>query len=693
MNTMTLRMTRFITVTAIILGLSVSLCHTTFGQLSALPPQVWPHNPITVSFAPDNVAIGKFRNELQQHLKTTLDERQWRIEILRACQEWSRHSGVDFALIGDSPRNFGVPGLSQRDPRFGDIRFGAFPQTNVLGNAVPYQPNAGVWAGDIFLDTNTTYEIQNPGNSQPVPNKVDLYSVALHEIGNTLGLVDEMLDPESVMFFRYIGVRQGLSPVDIQNIQFLYGPKVADPYEEQRGNEKLATATIIDWSSDFAITSSQTVRGRVNSPRDRDIYRIRGNALSEKLWVTVNSRGISLLCPKLTILDDEGKVIDTIGAESPLDNTVTKELTSFYDNETRYLVVEWNDVPDFDSGDYEIVLNLSEPVAQPSLWETNDDDDKFFSDKDDEALEDRLFELAGAIDTEIATNDTPASATRLLTPNGMNPGTRFETIGSLLQGDVDTYAIQAASDSSGSLMLHLRPLTTSFRQLSIAILDSNYKALNSTITYHADGDIDLELARATPNAQYYIVVSSSQSYAEPINYVLVTDIASVNASLDTIQQVRLTAAASDVMGSMTTYKTQLFKFALNVQSPDKINQAVQLTIYSETGRAEATIVCKAGSSARNLVWLHAGKHTFRFTALTNNGRRINTSTSTLRGASVSDDEGPILIDPSGNPVSGTQLPDNNAPPTPLWEFPRFLLGLILPPENPWFSPLSPSRTP
>lgn len=684
---------QYLTTSSILLVSFFCMAQQAFGQLSALPPQVWPQNLITVSFAPDNVAIGRFRNELQQHLKATLDEKQWRIEILRACQEWSRHCGVDFALVADSPRSFGVPGLSQGDPRFGDIRFGAFPQTNVLGNAVPYQPNAGVWAGDIFLDTNTIYDIQIPGNAQAMFDRVDLYSVALHEIGNTLGLIDEMLDPESVMFFRYAGVRQAISPLDIQNVQFLYGPRTADPYEEPRGNETVATASIIDWSYDFAITSIQTARGRVNSPRDVDVYRIRGSALSEKLWISVNCKGLSLLCPKLTILNDKGEVIDTIGAESPLDNALTKELTSFYENETRYLVVEWNDIADFDSGDYQIELSLIEPAVQSSLWEDDDDDDIPFSDKGDEAFEDRLFELAGAIDAEINTNDTPASATQLLTPLGMKPRTRYETIGSLLKGDVDTYGIQTAADATGSLMLHLRPLTTSFKQLSITLLDSDYNALNSTITYHADGDVDLEIARVKPNAKYFIVVSSLQSYTEPVNYVLVADIASVNASLDTIQQVRLTAAAADVMGSMTTYKTQLFKFALNVQSSDKINQAVQLTVYSETGRAEATIVCKAGSSVRNLVWLNAGKHTFRFTALTNNGRRISASNSTLRGASVSDDEGPILLDPSGNPVSGAQLTDFNPSPPPLWEFPKFLLGLILPPENPWFTPPPPTSNP
>lgn len=692
MNTMTLSIARFICVVSLVMVLSASSQQSVCAQLSALPPQVWPQNPVTVSFAPDSVGIGIFRNEIHQHLKATMDEKQYRIEILKACQEWSRNSGINFALVGDSPRDFGTPGLSQSDPRFGDIRFGAFPQTNVLGNAIPYHPTAGTWAGDILLDTNTIYEIQSPETTQIVAERADLFSVALHELGNTIGLVDDNFDPESVMYYRYAGRRQSLSPFDVQNVQFLYGPRANDPYEDRQGNERIATASIINWSADFAINSSQTVRGRINASQDVDVYRIRGNTLSDKLWVTVNCRGLSLLCPKVTILDDEGRVIDTASSESPLDNSVTKELTSLYPDETRYLVVEWNGIPEFEFGDYELELNVNQPAVPASLWQVEDDDGQPFSDVDDESFEDRLFELAGAVDTELGTNDSPSTATQLISPIGMAPGSRYESVGTALKNDVDCFSVRAAADATGSMMVHLRPLATSYQQFSVTLLDSSFKILRPTITYHSDGDIDVELARVTPDAHYIIVVAMLQPNDTPVNYLLVTDIATTNSSLETIQQVRLTATAAEAMGTMTTYKTQLFKFALNVNSTDKVNQAVQLTIYSDTGRAEATIICKAGNSARNLIWLQAGKHTFRFTALANSGRRIVTSNTTLRGASVSDDEGPILIDPSGNPVSGPQVPNNAPPPTPLWEFPKFVLGLILPPENPWFSPPPPNRT-
>ncbi len=96
-----------------------------YGQLSSLPPQPWPDNPLTISFAPDFVEIGRYRNELFQHLNDQLGYPDWKIEILRAFQTWARHSDVTFAVAPDTSRAFGIPGLAQGDPRFGDIRLAA----------------------------------------------------------------------------------------------------------------------------------------------------------------------------------------------------------------------------------------------------------------------------------------------------------------------------------------------------------------------------------------------------------------------------------------------------------------------------------------------------------------------------------------------------------------------------------------
>ena len=308
------------------------------AQTSSLPPQPWPNaQPITVSFAPDFVEVGRYRSELFQHFNSQMASPDWKVEICRALQTWSRYADVNFAIVPDSARSFGTVGLSQGDPRFGDIRLGAFPQQNVLGNAVPYNPAAGSWAGDILFDTNREFFIARDNSPDPSREQYDLYSVALHELGNSLGLLDNETDPESVMFFAYVGPRGDLTPRDIAELQALYGPPPTDSTEPHLGNETFQTATSIEWNANFPQTLQEFRQGRIQDSGDVDVYSFRGTDLAENCWLKVRGRGRSLLCPRLTAYDAQFNELATAAAESPLETTVIKEITGIAPGELIYI--------------------------------------------------------------------------------------------------------------------------------------------------------------------------------------------------------------------------------------------------------------------------------------------------------------------------------------------------------------------
>ena len=658
---------------------------TAFCQLSSLPALPWPDGRVTISFAPDEVEIGRYRNELSLHLDNQLGNPDWKIEILRAFQAWARHSGLRVALSPDSPRAFGVPGLAQGDPRFGDIRLGAFPQTEVLGNAVFFHPSSGVWAGDIFLDTNRTFVIDHGSAGAPGPEQYDLFSVLLHEAGNSLGLVDEEYDPDSVMFFAYLGTRSGLSLGDINRIQQLYGPPSPDPWEGELRNDYFATATPIKFATSFPRSLVETVNGRIQNSADVDFYRFSGTTLAENCWVKLRARERSLLCGRIRVFDGNFQEIASIEAEDPIRNSVGKEITGILPGQTIFVAIDWSGVPDFEFGDYELALDFNQNAGD-EFAEPNDDDDEplDFFEADDEGLVDVLYSMSGLIDPELNANDTFASAVELFSARGLPPGTRFELISSLATAaDRDVYRIQTAADASGTMAINLNPLGLESARFNLTVYDAAKRVVLVTQRFRVDGDLVIEAQGIQPNSIYYLQVTSNRRSSNAGNYLLLAQVGTKAPELENVQEVLLSATEPDQFGEFTTAKTQLFRFDLSMSSADSQNQACQLTVYSETGRVELVTSVVSGGNRRAYVWLQAGTHYFRFSAKTRRSRSIVPSIVRLDGASISDDEGPILLDPSGNPISGPQQPGANPTPPPIWLFPRFAVGLIVPPENPW----------
>jgi hypothetical protein len=653
-----------------------------YGQIAALPGTAWPNDPISISFAPDDIEIGRYRNELFRHLNSQFSFPTWKIEILRAFQTWARYSDLKFALATDSPRQFGIAGLAQGDPRFGDIRIGAFPQTNVLGNAIPYNPVFGSWSGDIFLNTNENYIIDDGFGSGGTD--YDLYSVMLHEAGNSLGLLDDPFDPLSVMYANYVMTRTDLAPVDIEQIQALYGPPSPDPYELRRNNDSFAQATNIHYGRGFFRNRIETRLGRIQSAGDRDYYRFQGNSVAENCWIKLRARGRSLLVGQIVVYDSQFSELARVAANDPILNTVGKEITNISPEDVIYVLVEQAGAADFDFGDYELVLDFN-PNGGDELEDDDDGPDPFagFFEQGDEGLVDLLYSLAGIVDPEINSNNSFATATRLAAVPGSPVAARFEVISSLATlNDQDFFRLTTPPETTGVLAIDLTPLGIDPASVDVQVFDANQVLLPANRRIRATGDVVLEVEQVEPNTDYFLQVQSLSGNTTAGNYLLVVGLTTREPNLVPIQQLQLTPASSDQFGEFTTYKTQLFRFDLTM-SPANPNQACQLTIYSDGGRVEAVTSVTAGQSRSIYVWLNAGTHIFRFTARTRASQSIAKSIVKLEGGSVSDDEGPILVDPSGNPISGLQIPGNNPPPPPRWQYPRFFVGLVVPLENPW----------
>lgn len=132
-------------------------------------------------------------------------------EIESAFNLWSSVADITFKMELDGGQNAGAP--SNTDIRIGGHLFDGL--SGVLAHA--YYPDGSNLGGDIHFDTEENWNINGAF--------VDIFSVAVHEIGHAIGLGHSDND-DAVMHAQYDGVINGLHADDILTVQSIYGASV-----------------------------------------------------------------------------------------------------------------------------------------------------------------------------------------------------------------------------------------------------------------------------------------------------------------------------------------------------------------------------------------------------------------------------------------------------------------------------------
>ncbi|HSE15878.1 MAG TPA: matrixin family metalloprotease [Pyrinomonadaceae bacterium] len=135
--------------------------------------------------------------------------------IRRAFQAWSAVCFLTFTEVAGT----GDIAIAFRTGNHGDGSPFDGPG-NVLAHGFYPPPNGGSIAGDLHFDDGETWTTNNP------PTGIDFLSVAIHEIGHTLGL-DHSADANAIMFAFYSGIKQNLAADDINGIRSIYGSQSA----------------------------------------------------------------------------------------------------------------------------------------------------------------------------------------------------------------------------------------------------------------------------------------------------------------------------------------------------------------------------------------------------------------------------------------------------------------------------------
>ncbi|MDB5388747.1 MAG: hypothetical protein JWM11_4393 [Planctomycetaceae bacterium] len=343
--------------------------------LFAASGDAWPSAAvITISFEPDGTNLGGVNSNLNQAFNGNSDlNGRWQSEILRAAQVWAQATDINFVVVSDNGAASGSGKNEQGDPGFGDIRIGGynFGNSSLAGAYMPPPDNNYSVAGDIVFNTGASYGIgQN----------YDLFTVAVHEFGHALGLDHTSASSSAELWASYNGVKPKLSADDIAGIRSIYSgnaARSADDYDAAAPNNTITTAT--DVTSELVRTKSSAVISDLDltATTDVDFYAVTvPKWTADTMIVSVQSTGLSLLSPKLTVYAaDQKTILGTATGLNQYGTTVSVSVGNVTSGQTYYVKVEGADTSPFSVGSYGLILDLgaktSPTVTPPKTTKAN----------------------------------------------------------------------------------------------------------------------------------------------------------------------------------------------------------------------------------------------------------------------------------------------------------------------------------
>jgi hypothetical protein len=332
--------------------------------LYATTGMLWPKPKlISYSFVPDGTSIGGVPSDLQQTLNASFPTASWKAQFAKAAAAWQKMANVNFTLVSDNGAPLGVSGNMQNDSRFGDIRIGGYAMSgNILAFAyLPPPANGGTSAGDILFNTSQSWQIDG--------TTYDLMTVAIHELGHSLGLSHSDTNT-AVMWPSYTGSKQVLATDDTSGIRSIYNSRQNDFFDANGSNDIASSADDI---SSYIGSNAQLTLSALDSTTpimigmgDIDWYRITVPASTTgTMVVRMQSAHLSLLSPWLAVYNPGGTTILGSASSTAWGDTVTVTISNVSPGQVYDIKCKGATTGDSGFGAYGLQVNFSSETQPP----------------------------------------------------------------------------------------------------------------------------------------------------------------------------------------------------------------------------------------------------------------------------------------------------------------------------------------
>jgi hypothetical protein len=611
---------------------------------------------LTLSFVPDGTPIAGHVSSLFQTLGALAPSATWQREILRAFQTWAVNANINIGLVPDGGQALGVAGGTQHDPRFGDVRIGAqLMAADALSISVPNDPAvSSTLSGDVLVNTADNF------------GKLDLFSVLLHEAGHVFGIGDSA-DPNSPMNSRYRG-NSKLTPADVAALRALYGTRAPDPHEGSGGNDTIATATTIQPPGGWRGATPLVAYGDVSTNKDVDVFAVRPpSGYHGPLTVRLQSAGISLLAPHLSVLDAQGHVLADAQAASDLGDVVTVRLAKSDPNATYYIKLQGTTGDVFGIGSYGVAVTFdaASTVSAQAVDGVLRGPYQSLSPND---INDLFLGTANPLlNNKHGSDDVIGTATTLSSSPGYARNSHYEAVGSI-SGPTDSnfYRIQTADAPPANKPLVLtvtaRALGVNGTAPRVTVVDRDGNVVPAQVLANGNGAFTVQAAGVKPGGSYFIKVgpATASGSAAAGNYALTAQFGTAAAQFSTLATSTTASAGKSRSYNLYVGESQLMNLVLSAQTVGGTagpGSAVQMTVRGKAGNVAYTLTAAVGDVVSGpALFLTPGAYTVSFTPLGSPGQALAFK---LLGDGISDPIGPVLSDP-------TLVPDYQAPGLPGW---------------------------